>query len=140
MKRVLLPSIWLLVVALLAAGLSSISGLKFWWAFLIVAGAILINGWVATLEDDLPGGGQQPRWDEHPKVCGYHRLGRSRAWCRAGDFVYHRSRSPLPWVSMMHLSANPTLKLAPSGRWDVPAARSLLHVMHRTDELSAFKN
>ncbi len=56
MKRALLPTVSLLVVAVLAAGLSAISKLPLWWAFLIVAGAILINGWVATLEDDLPGG------------------------------------------------------------------------------------
>ncbi len=67
MKRVLLPSISLLVVALLAAGLSSISGLKFWWAFLIVAGAILVNGWVATLEDDLPRGFNNPDGTSTPR-------------------------------------------------------------------------
>jgi hypothetical protein len=56
MKRSFVTIVWLLVVALLAAGLSAISKLAFWWAFLIVVGAILVNGWVATLEDDLPGG------------------------------------------------------------------------------------
>lgn len=60
MNRALLPTIWLLVVAMLAAGLSAISGFGFWGAFLIVAAAILINGWVATLEDDLPGGFNNP--------------------------------------------------------------------------------
>ena len=60
MRRALWPTVWLLVVALLAAGFSVISGLEFWWAFLIVAAATLINGWVATLEDDLPGGFNNP--------------------------------------------------------------------------------
>ena len=60
MKRILWPTIWLLVVAILAAGLSAISKMGFWWAFLIVALAILINGWFATLEDDLPGGFNNP--------------------------------------------------------------------------------
>jgi hypothetical protein len=67
MKRALLPTVWLLVVAMLAAGLTSISGMKFWWAFLIVAGAILINGWVATLEDDLPGGFNNPDGTHTPR-------------------------------------------------------------------------
>ncbi len=67
MKRTLFPTIWLLVVATLATGISAISGLKFWWAFLIVAGAILINGWVATLEDDLPGGFNNPDGTQTPR-------------------------------------------------------------------------
>ena len=67
MKRALLPTVWLLLVALLAAGLSAISKLPFWWAFLIVAGAILINGWVATLEDDLPGGFNNPDGTHTPR-------------------------------------------------------------------------
>lgn len=60
MKRTLWPTVWLIVVAVLAAGLSAISGMGFWWAFLVVAAAILINGWVATLEDDLPEGFNNP--------------------------------------------------------------------------------
>jgi hypothetical protein len=67
MKRILRQTIWLLIVAMIAAGFSAISGLEFWWAFLIVAGAILINGWVATLEDDLPGGFNNPDGTHTPK-------------------------------------------------------------------------
>jgi phosphatidylglycerophosphate synthase len=67
MKRALWPTVWLLVVALLAAGLSAISKMPFWWAFLIIAGAILINGWVATLEDDLPGGFNNPDGTHTPR-------------------------------------------------------------------------
>jgi hypothetical protein len=67
MKRLLWPTLWMSVVALLAAGLSAASGLAFWWAFLIVAGAILINGWVATLEDDLPGGFNNPDGTHTPR-------------------------------------------------------------------------
>jgi len=67
MKRVLRTSVWLLAVALLAAGLSALSHLSYWWAFLIVAGAILINGWVATLEDDLPGGFNNPDGTQTPR-------------------------------------------------------------------------
>jgi hypothetical protein len=34
--------------------------MPFWWAFVIVAGALVVNGWVANLEDDLPGGFNNP--------------------------------------------------------------------------------
>lgn len=67
MKRLLWPTLWMSVVALLAAGLSAVSGLAFWWAFLIVAGAILVNGWIATLEDDLPGGFNNPDGTHTPR-------------------------------------------------------------------------
>lgn len=67
MKHALLPTVWLLMVAVLAAGISAVSRLEFWWAFLIVAGAILVNGWVATLEDDLPGGFNNPDGTSTPR-------------------------------------------------------------------------
>ena len=67
MKKVLWPTIWLSAVALLAAGFASISKMGFWWSFLIVAGAMLINGWVATFEDDLPGGFNNPDGTSTPR-------------------------------------------------------------------------
>lgn len=67
MKRGLWPTVWLLVVAVLAAVVAAISGLRFWWAFLIVVVAILINGWAATLEDDLPGGFNSPDGTHAPR-------------------------------------------------------------------------
>lgn len=67
MKRALWKAVWLGVVALIGAGLSAISGIAFWWAFLIVAAAVLINGWVATLEDDLPGGFNNPDGTHTPR-------------------------------------------------------------------------
>lgn len=67
MKRAVLTAIWLGVVALIGAGLAAISGMAFWWAFLIVAAAILINGWVATLEGDLPGGFNNPDGTHTPR-------------------------------------------------------------------------
>jgi hypothetical protein len=70
MKRALWTSAWLLVVALVAAGLSALSGLPYWWSFLIVAGAILVNGFVATLEDDLPGGFNNPSGTHTPRYVG----------------------------------------------------------------------
>ena len=67
MKHALWPAAGLLVGAILAAGLSAISRMRFWWAFLIVVAAILINGWVATLEDDLPRGFNNPDGTRTPK-------------------------------------------------------------------------
>jgi len=67
MKRTLWTAVWLGVVGLVGAGLSAISGISFWWAFLIVAVAILINGLVATLEDDLPGGFNNPDGTHTPR-------------------------------------------------------------------------
>lgn len=67
MRRALWTAVWLGVVGLIGAGLSAISGITFWWAFLIVAVAILINGWVATLEDDLPGGFNNPDGTHTPR-------------------------------------------------------------------------
>jgi hypothetical protein len=67
MKRALWTAVWLGVVALIGAGLAAVSGIAFWWAFLIVAAAILINGWVATLEDDLPGGFNNPDGTHTPR-------------------------------------------------------------------------
>lgn len=67
MKRVLWPTVWFFVVAALGAGLSAVSGMPYWWAFAIVAGALVVNGWVATLEDDLPGGFNNPDGTCTPK-------------------------------------------------------------------------
>jgi hypothetical protein len=67
MKRALWTAVWLAVVGLIGAGFSAMSGIEFWWAFLIVAAAILINGWVATLEDDLPGGFNNPDGTQTPR-------------------------------------------------------------------------
>jgi hypothetical protein len=41
--------------------------MPFWWAFAICGAAILINGWVATLEDDLPGGFNNPDGTRTPR-------------------------------------------------------------------------
>ena len=60
MKRVRGKIIWIATVAILAAGFSLLSKMPYLVAFAIVVGAILINGWVATLEDDLPGGFNNP--------------------------------------------------------------------------------
>jgi hypothetical protein len=67
MNRALWPAATLIIVAIVAAGLSAASGIGFWWAFLIVAVALLINGWLATLEDDLSGGFNNPDGTQTPK-------------------------------------------------------------------------
>jgi protein-S-isoprenylcysteine O-methyltransferase Ste14 len=67
MTKGLWPAVGILVVSLVAAAISAASGLKFWWAFAIVAVAVLINGFVATLEDDLPGGFNNPDGSDTPK-------------------------------------------------------------------------
>lgn len=41
--------------------LAWLSGLPFWGAFLIVAGALVVNGVVAEIEDQTPGGVLNPR-------------------------------------------------------------------------------
>ena len=56
-----------MAVAVLAAGLSAFAHMAFWWSFLIIAGAIAVNGWVATLEDDLPGGFNNPDGANTPR-------------------------------------------------------------------------
>ena len=52
-----------LVVA--AAGISYASGT--WWVAAIAVGAILLNGLVATVEDDLPGGFNNPDGTHTPR-------------------------------------------------------------------------
>lgn|SRR5512134_1172568 len=67
MKRALWTAVWLSAVALIAAALAAVSGIAFWWAFVVVAAAILINGWIATVEDDLPGGFNNPDGTHTPR-------------------------------------------------------------------------
>ena len=67
MRKLVWPSVGVLLISLLAAGLSAASGLKLWWAFGIVAGAVLVNGLVAMLEDDLPGGFNNPDGTHTPR-------------------------------------------------------------------------
>lgn len=71
MKRAILPIVSVLVMVGLAAGVSGLSGLGFWWALLIVVCAFGINGLVATLEDDLPGGFNNPDGMSTPKYAIY---------------------------------------------------------------------
>lgn len=57
MKKTLLWSILSLsVISIIAFAVSRWADLNYFVAFAIVAGAVLVNGLVATFEDDLPGG------------------------------------------------------------------------------------
>jgi hypothetical protein len=50
-----------------AVAMSYFAKLNFWLCLGIVVGAVLINGWVATLEDDLPGGFNNPDGKHTPR-------------------------------------------------------------------------
>jgi len=67
MKRFLRPAVWVLIVAAVAVGIAAAAGWGFWWTFGILAVAILANGWFATLEDDMPGGFNNPDSSADPK-------------------------------------------------------------------------
>jgi hypothetical protein len=60
MRRLKLPLIVFAVLAGLSALFSRLSGLSFWTMAAILAAAWLINGLVATVEDDVPGGFNNP--------------------------------------------------------------------------------
>jgi hypothetical protein len=49
------------ISALVGAGLHYFAGLGFWYAGAIVAGALLVNGIVAAIEDECPGGFNNPK-------------------------------------------------------------------------------
>ena len=54
----------LALATVVALGLRAFSGMPFWGCFLIALFALLVNGWVATWEDDQPGGFNNP--NDHP--------------------------------------------------------------------------
>ena len=70
-KKLLIPIIVWSVVIAVAFGLSRWASLNFWVMLAIVAGGVLINGFVVTLEDDLPGGFNNPDGTQPP---GYTRI------------------------------------------------------------------
>jgi hypothetical protein len=63
--KIFLPMV--VVVGLMAWGLSTLSGLNIWWAVGIVAGALFLNGVIAEIEDRMPGGFLTPRKDREQK-------------------------------------------------------------------------
>ena len=57
----------ILTLSLAATGISAFYGVTFWWAFAVLAVAILVNGLIATIEDDLPGGFNNPDGSATPR-------------------------------------------------------------------------
>jgi hypothetical protein len=49
------------LVSIGTVGLHAVSGMPYWGCFLIVLFALVINGWVATREDEQPGGFNNPK-------------------------------------------------------------------------------
>ncbi len=56
----------LLIIFIVAAGVNYLFGFSYWIAFAMTAGAIIINGIIATIEDDLPGGFNNPDGTDTP--------------------------------------------------------------------------
>ena len=54
----------LTVASLIAAGLHAWTSLNFWACLELVVFGILINGIIATIEDDMPGGFNNPKSDD----------------------------------------------------------------------------
>jgi hypothetical protein len=52
---------FMVLVSIFAIGVHIVSGLPLWACFLMSVFAVLINGWLATWEDDQPGGFNKPR-------------------------------------------------------------------------------
>jgi hypothetical protein len=66
-KTLLLPLLSWSVITIIAFAISYWAGLNYYVVFAIVAGAVLVNGFVATLEDDLPGGFNNPDGSQTPR-------------------------------------------------------------------------
>jgi hypothetical protein len=67
MGRLKLPLIVFAVIATLSALVSRWSGLGFWATVAILAAAWLVNGVVAVVEDDVPGGFNNPDGTSTPR-------------------------------------------------------------------------
>lgn len=61
------PALWILVIAAASACLAAFTPLSIWAALAIIAGSVLINGLLATVEDDLPGGFNNPNGTSTPR-------------------------------------------------------------------------
>ncbi len=48
--------IWSVIVVVLSIALNKVSALNFWACLALVVGAMLLNGYIATIEDELAGG------------------------------------------------------------------------------------
>jgi len=61
--RIFVPSV--VVAGLIAWAVYRWAGVPFWVSAAIVVSAILINGFVALIEDEIPGGFNNPRKKPH---------------------------------------------------------------------------
>jgi hypothetical protein len=50
----------MIIASALAFGLHALSGLNFWICLVVVFFAMLLNGYIATIEDEWPGGFNNP--------------------------------------------------------------------------------
>lgn len=67
MKNLWRPALWILAIAAVSACLAAFTPLSFWAVLAIIVGSVLINGLVATVEDDLPGGFNNPNGKSTPR-------------------------------------------------------------------------
>jgi len=74
MRSLPIPLISLALIAVIAAVVAYFSGLPFWLTFVLAAVAIFANGLLATVEDDLPGGFNNPDGTDTPRYVRYIRI------------------------------------------------------------------
>ncbi len=55
-----------MIIFIIAAGINYFFGFSYWIAFAMAVGAIMINGVIATIEDDLPDGFNNPDGTDTP--------------------------------------------------------------------------
>jgi len=67
MPKIAYPVMSVAVIAVIAAAISHLTELDFVPTVLIVGGALIGNGLIATVEDDLPGGFNNPDGADTPK-------------------------------------------------------------------------
>jgi hypothetical protein len=61
------PALWILAIAAVSACLAAFTPLSFWALLAIIVGSVLVNGLLATVEDDLPGGFNNPSGKSTPR-------------------------------------------------------------------------
>ncbi len=122
----------LAVIAAAAGVVSAWTSVSFWAVFVVGVAAVLANGFLATLEDDLPGGFNNPDGTSTPKyarvVSGVVRwLVASLCLVLAAGFVWvaseyvHRS-DKLVGAGIAVLSASAALLLVRKRRWALAGA------------------
>ncbi len=54
-------AVFLMIVAGVSFAVSKWFDVSYWIAFIIIAVALLIVGWIASIEDEMPGGFNNPK-------------------------------------------------------------------------------